>query len=202
MARHHHGGDELAQRVALALTVCPSREQKKAAALYTQAGDYQKTARFYYQKAEDTYYQANNWAAYDDWRRARDQWDYFYSRSDPVAESFCFSTLSRNVFDLTRLFSSSQEPLNGSLGYEGLFPLHTCSLMWPPRRLASSCGHVLYVFSYEGVCTTKILRQDSFFSHTHARTRRTTHRHRDIHAMAKTCQKAIAHSIWKKVWRC
>ena len=53
----------------------------QAAALYTQAGDYQKTARFYYQKAEDTYYQANNWAAYDDWRRARDQWDYFYSRN-------------------------------------------------------------------------------------------------------------------------
>jgi len=25
--------------------------------------------------------QANNWAAYDDWRRARDQWDYFYSRN-------------------------------------------------------------------------------------------------------------------------
>jgi len=55
--------------------------QKKAAALYTQAGDYQKTARFYYKKAEDTYYQANNWASYDDWRRARDQWDYFYSRN-------------------------------------------------------------------------------------------------------------------------
>ena len=52
----------------------------QAAALYTQAGDYQKTARFYYKKAEDTYYQANNWASYDDWRRARDQWDYFYSR--------------------------------------------------------------------------------------------------------------------------
>jgi hypothetical protein len=54
---------------------------EKAAALYTQAGDYQKTARFYYKKAEDTYYQANNWASYDDWRRARDQWDYFYSRN-------------------------------------------------------------------------------------------------------------------------
>jgi hypothetical protein len=33
---------------------------KKAAALYTQAGDYQKTARFYYKKAEDTYYQVCN----------------------------------------------------------------------------------------------------------------------------------------------
>mmetsp|Transcript_19227 Transcript_19227/g.44974 ORF Transcript_19227/g.44974 Transcript_19227/m.44974 type:complete len:100 (+) Transcript_19227:185-484(+) len=55
--------------------------QKKAAALFTQAGDYQKTARFYYRKAEDTYYQANDWAAYDDWRRARDSWDYFYSRN-------------------------------------------------------------------------------------------------------------------------
>jgi hypothetical protein len=39
---------------------------------------------FYYKKAEDTYYQANNWAAYDDWRRARDQWDYFYSRALPA----------------------------------------------------------------------------------------------------------------------
>jgi hypothetical protein len=28
-------------------------------------------------QAEDTYFQANNWASYDDWRRARDQWDYF-----------------------------------------------------------------------------------------------------------------------------
>jgi len=70
------------------LVVCPAISQpslvfsgKKAAALYTQAGDYQKTARFYYKKAEDTYYQANNWASYDDWRRARDQWDYFYSRN-------------------------------------------------------------------------------------------------------------------------
>eukprot|EP00294_Goniomonas_avonlea_P017471 CAMPEP_0114544874 /NCGR_PEP_ID=MMETSP0114-20121206/3103_1 /TAXON_ID=31324 /ORGANISM="Goniomonas sp, Strain m" /LENGTH=133 /DNA_ID=CAMNT_0001729271 /DNA_START=158 /DNA_END=559 /DNA_ORIENTATION=+ len=53
----------------------------QAAALFTQAGDYQKTARFYYRKAEDTYYQANDWAAYDDWRRARDSWDYFYSRN-------------------------------------------------------------------------------------------------------------------------
>ena len=67
---------------------------KKAAALYTQAGDYQKTARFYYKKAEDTYYQANNWAAYDDWRRARDQWDYFYSREFPCeccGETCCMS---------------------------------------------------------------------------------------------------------------
>ena len=32
---------------------------KKAAALYTQAGDYQKTARFYYMKAQDAYYLAN-----------------------------------------------------------------------------------------------------------------------------------------------
>ena len=31
-------------------------------------------------QAEDTYFQANNWASYDDWRRARDQWDYFCKR--------------------------------------------------------------------------------------------------------------------------
>jgi hypothetical protein len=152
----------------------------QAAALYTQAGDYQKTARFYYQKAEDTYYQANNWAAYDDWRRARDQWDYFYSRSDPVTESSCLSTLIRNVSDLTRLFSPWQEPLNGSLGYEGLFPLHSCSLMWQPRWPASSRGHVLYVFRYEGVCTTRILCQ-SLSSTSHAR----THAHNPLHTRKK-----------------
>ena len=43
------------------MTVCGfGDEQKKAAALYTQAGDYQKTARFYYKKAEDTYYQVRS----------------------------------------------------------------------------------------------------------------------------------------------
>lgn len=46
------------QRVCVLTTGCGfGNEQKKAAALYTQAGDYQKTARFYYKKAEDTYYQ-------------------------------------------------------------------------------------------------------------------------------------------------
>eukprot|EP00296_Roombia_truncata_P006093 JP443419.1.p1 GENE.JP443419.1~~JP443419.1.p1 ORF type:complete len:67 (+),score=21.90 JP443419.1:15-215(+) len=52
-----------------------------AAALYTQAADFNKTARFYYMKAEDTYYKANDAASYDDWKRARHQWDYFYHRS-------------------------------------------------------------------------------------------------------------------------
>merc|ERR1712167_414454 len=46
-----------------------------AAALYTQAADFNKTARFYYMKAEDTYYKANDAASYDDWKRARHQWD-------------------------------------------------------------------------------------------------------------------------------
>jgi hypothetical protein len=47
---------------------------KKAAALYTQAGDYQKTARFYYKKAEDTYYQVlagQSWAAWKGTSRRR-----------------------------------------------------------------------------------------------------------------------------------
>ena len=74
--------------------------QKHAAALYAQAADFNKTARFYYMKAQDAYYlanaQVNNtrlWsshsrditifalqASYDDWRRSRRQWDYFYRR--------------------------------------------------------------------------------------------------------------------------
>ena len=55
-------------------------EQKHAAALYAQAADFNKTARFYYMKAQDAYYLANAQASYDDWRRARRQWDYFYRR--------------------------------------------------------------------------------------------------------------------------
>lgn len=53
---------------------------KHAAALYAQAADFNKTARFYYMKAQDAYYLANAQASYDDWRRARRQWDYFYRR--------------------------------------------------------------------------------------------------------------------------
>merc|ERR1712216_739704 len=44
---------------------------KHAAALYAQAADFNKTARFYYMKAQDAYYLANAQASYDDWRRAR-----------------------------------------------------------------------------------------------------------------------------------
>ena len=55
---------------------------KHAAALYAQAADFNKTARFYYMKAEDAYYLANAQASYDDWRRARRQWDYFYRLID------------------------------------------------------------------------------------------------------------------------
>ena len=50
------------------------------AALYAQAADFNKTARFYYMKAQDAYYLANAQASDDDWRRARRQWDYFYRR--------------------------------------------------------------------------------------------------------------------------
>eukprot|EP00286_Rhodomonas_abbreviata_P000572 CAMPEP_0181290878 /NCGR_PEP_ID=MMETSP1101-20121128/1658_1 /TAXON_ID=46948 /ORGANISM="Rhodomonas abbreviata, Strain Caron Lab Isolate" /LENGTH=85 /DNA_ID=CAMNT_0023395211 /DNA_START=49 /DNA_END=307 /DNA_ORIENTATION=+ len=39
---------------------------KHAAALYAQAADFNKTARFYYMKAQDAYYLANAQASYDD----------------------------------------------------------------------------------------------------------------------------------------
>jgi len=53
---------------------------KKAANLYTQAFVQNTQARALYQESEDTYYRANDAASYDDWRRARHQWDYFYNR--------------------------------------------------------------------------------------------------------------------------
>ena len=53
---------------------------KKAANLYTQAFVQNTQARALYQESEDTYYRANDAASYDDWRRARHQWDYFHNR--------------------------------------------------------------------------------------------------------------------------
>ena len=44
---------------------------KKAAALYQQAGAFQAEARTFQLKAKDAYFQANNWAGFDDMRRAR-----------------------------------------------------------------------------------------------------------------------------------
>eukprot|EP00293_Proteomonas_sulcata_P003200 CAMPEP_0184327016 /NCGR_PEP_ID=MMETSP1049-20130417/142871_1 /TAXON_ID=77928 /ORGANISM="Proteomonas sulcata, Strain CCMP704" /LENGTH=98 /DNA_ID=CAMNT_0026649247 /DNA_START=829 /DNA_END=1125 /DNA_ORIENTATION=- len=58
---------------------------KKAANLYTQAFVQNTQARALYQESEDTYYRANDAASYDDWRRARHQWDYFYNRFPSLA---------------------------------------------------------------------------------------------------------------------
>jgi len=61
---------------------------KHAAALYAQAADFNKTARFYYMKAQDAYYLANAQASYDDWRRARRQWVSVQTRKPPHLVNF------------------------------------------------------------------------------------------------------------------
>lgn len=87
---------------------------KHAAALYAQAADFNKTARFYYMKAQDAYYLANAQASYDDWRRARRQW------VSPLA-------VSRSSFSvgpyLTRLFVAPRTTSTaGSRQFDG----HVC----------------------------------------------------------------------------
>jgi TolA-binding protein len=57
----------------------------RQSAQYFAARSYQELgrkpeARALYQESEDTYSRANDAASYDDWRRARHQWDYFYNR--------------------------------------------------------------------------------------------------------------------------
>ena len=52
-----------------------------AAGLYDQAAKLNAQARTLYLQSSDTYYKANDAAAYDDWVRARAHWDYFYHRS-------------------------------------------------------------------------------------------------------------------------
>merc|ERR1711970_396196 len=51
-----------------------------AAGLYDQAAKLNAQARTLYLQSLDTYYKANDAAAYDDWVRARAHWDYFYHR--------------------------------------------------------------------------------------------------------------------------
>merc|ERR1711898_85645 len=50
-----------------------------AAALYAKAAGQNAQARQLYNASADTYYKANDAAAYDDWVRARNHWDYFYN---------------------------------------------------------------------------------------------------------------------------
>ena len=52
-----------------------------AAALYAKAAGQNAQARQLYNASADTYYMVNDAAAYDDWVRARNHWDYFYNRS-------------------------------------------------------------------------------------------------------------------------
>jgi len=52
-----------------------------AAALYAKGAGQNAQARQLYNASADTYYKANDAAAYDDWVRARNHWDYFYNRS-------------------------------------------------------------------------------------------------------------------------
>jgi hypothetical protein len=54
---------------------------KTAAGLYAAAAGQNAKARKFFNQSADTYYKANDAAAYDDWVRARNHWDYFYNRS-------------------------------------------------------------------------------------------------------------------------
>ena len=83
LVRHCYWGSQV--HMGFVVTFCELQMRtvlygKKAANLYTQAFVQNTQARALYQESEDTYYRANDAASYDDWRRARHQWDYFYNR--------------------------------------------------------------------------------------------------------------------------
>jgi len=71
--------------------------------------------------------QANNWAAYDDWRRARDQWDYFYSRMSP----HCLARIVRCKMPLRD--SAPLHPASDSLRSTCVHPIQ------PPRWMRRLC---------------------------------------------------------------
>merc|ERR1712216_207431 len=60
-----------------------------SAALYAKAAGQNAQARQLYNASADTYYKANDAAAYDDWVRARNHWDYFYNRLSATRVGTC-----------------------------------------------------------------------------------------------------------------
>ena len=71
----------IAQRALLFCRMFSTLYGQTAAALYAKAAGQNAQARQLYNASADTYYKANDAAAYDDWVRARNHWDYFYNRS-------------------------------------------------------------------------------------------------------------------------
>jgi len=67
-----------------------------AAALYAKAAGQNAQARQLYNASADTYYKANDAAAYDDWVRARNHWDYFYNRCASLLGPLSRALLVRN----------------------------------------------------------------------------------------------------------
>ena len=68
-------------RISLFAEMFQTLYGQTAAALYAKAAGQNAQARQLYNASADTYYKANDAAAYDDWVRARNHWDYFYNRS-------------------------------------------------------------------------------------------------------------------------
>jgi len=52
---------------------------RRAADLYDQAAQQNEKARAQYNKAMDTYFQANQAADYDAHKQAQDEWQHFYN---------------------------------------------------------------------------------------------------------------------------
>merc|ERR1712118_547026 len=71
-----------------------------AAGLYDQAAKLNAQARTLSLQSSDTYYKANDAAAYDDWVRARNHWDY--SSAGASSANSCPSSSSVGSFSRTR----------------------------------------------------------------------------------------------------
>jgi len=76
-------GDYLDTKLYFKQRICPRVISwcQTAAALYAKAAGQNAQARQLYNSSADTYYKANDAAAYDDWVRTRNHWDYFYNCS-------------------------------------------------------------------------------------------------------------------------
>ena len=148
---------------------------KKAAALFQQAGAFQAEARTFQLKAKDAYFQANNWAGYDDMRRAR---------------QYAPSSVTTSVFNCV-LCNLAMQPIQPSSPctrfpscYHHCFP-HRTHASFPPlitghgsTFMIATCNHLLCcrrrkhqpmnIGRSVSRCSTRTQPFPTLHTHTHA----------------------------------
>jgi len=142
-----------------------------AAGLYDEAAKLNAQARTLYRQSSDTYYKANDAAAYDDWVRARAHWDYFYHRSllQTLAQDTTKEDCSKKAQTLTakceavrtsfvpalqanakKVYQDGQKTLKKALAAEKAAQKSTAAGLYAKAAKLNSQARTLYLQSMTG----------------------------------------------------